>query len=122
MSKAEKPPVENWRTQDPETWGFKERVLWRTDRWSNEHGEFPIFQKTDKLPYFDPWSVDRWIVMHAAWPVAVHAAYNYTIGAYLFGPLPHLLAWGLYALALTMNMGREIRAIEEIACRYVNLS
>jgi hypothetical protein len=117
MGIAKSPPATDWRSQDPSTFTWKQRILTRTDRWSNEHGEFPIFQKTDKMPRFDPWSVDRWIVTHAAWPVAVHAAWNHYIGPYFLGPLPVLLAGGLYALGLTLNMGREIRALEMIASK-----
>jgi hypothetical protein len=117
MSIAEKSSATDWRKQDPKTFTWKQKILTRTDRWSNDHGEFPIFQKTDPIPRFDAWSVDRWIITHAAWPVVVHAAWNQFIGPYFFGPLPPVLAVGLYALGLTLNMGREIRALEMIACK-----
>jgi hypothetical protein len=110
MSVGNAPPVVNWRKKDPSTYTLKDKILARVDRWDNDHGQYPVHNKTDPIPRFDPWSTDLRIIAHAALPVAIHAVYNHFLG-----PLPHLLAWALYALSLTVNLGTSFLAIERIA-------
>jgi hypothetical protein len=100
----------SWRQKDPETWTWKHKILALIDTWHNDNGDYPVHHRTERIPYFDPWSVTRWILIHAAWPIAVHAGYNAGLG-----PLPHIGAVVLYSLGLLVNLLFEICCLKLVA-------
>ena len=114
MATIPNPMAATWQAQDPKTWTWQQRALARLDNWHNDRGEFPVFKKTDKLRWFSQASVTRWILMHAAWPVVIHAAWNHFLAA-RFGRFPHVLVFGLYTVASMINLRLETRCLNNVA-------
>ncbi|KAF1827578.1 uncharacterized protein K489DRAFT_349066 [Dissoconium aciculare CBS 342.82] len=92
MTSVQNPMASTWRGTDRKTWSWQHFILERADNWHNDNKEFPVFKKTDKLRWFSQLSVNRWILTHAAWPVAIHAAWNYYLASE-YGRMPHIFVF-----------------------------
>jgi hypothetical protein len=69
------------------------------------------------LRWFSQLSVNRWILTHAAWPVAIHAAWNHYLTSE-YGRMPHILVFGLYAVASLLNLQLEVLCLNSLAREY----
>jgi sterol desaturase/sphingolipid hydroxylase (fatty acid hydroxylase superfamily) len=59
----------------------------------------PVHQKSDPIPYLTQWSLNRWILSHAAWPMAAHWIYS-TYTGYNFTPI---VAFLYYMICFQLN-------------------
>lgn len=103
--------VSTWR-DDPSQWNWRHVILNRLDTWHDREGtKFPVFQKTDPIPYFTQWSTHRWIIYHAAWPMLLQAAYYHYMGKNLHP----LAAFLLYTLAFQINSIHQVKVLSRLA-------
>lgn len=74
----------------------------------------PIHQKHDKLPVLHNWSLMRWVLLTASWPLVVHELYVWAFGR----NLNIVFAFALYTTAFLVNAGRELRILEGLGAAY----
>lgn len=67
----------------------------------------PVFQKDDKIPYLTQWSLHRWIIYHALWPIVLQNLYIYFTG-HNFGPIT---ASVFYTVAFQANAVHQLWAL-----------
>lgn len=123
--------VSTWRN-DPSKWTWKHHFLSRLDHWTDSTDpifpptppptpkttptttiSYPVMQKTDPVPWFSQWSMNRWILTHAAWPMAVQVLLKAVLGRNLSA----LEAFGLYTLALQLNLLLEVGGLQRVAMK-----
>ncbi|KAH8819266.1 hypothetical protein F5884DRAFT_8538 [Xylogone sp. PMI_703] len=76
--------------------------------------EVPVHAKTDKVPYVPEWRFERWVIIHALIPIAIHQALN----SYLGYNLPAWVAFLLYLAAMTVNGTREVSLLRDLGHQY----
>lgn len=103
--------VSTWRDH-PETWNWRHHILHTLDSWhADPNTKYPVFQKSDPIPYLTQWSCHRWILTHAMWPVLLQMVYYHFMGTNL-----HPLAmFVLYTLAFQINGIHQVRVLQRIA-------
>lgn len=103
------------------------RSTWRADRarWNLKHHLLdslnvyavdidkpaPVFPKEQKVPYLTQWSVQRFIILHAAWPMMLQFAY----ASYFGHNMDALAAFVLYTLAFQINLIHELWILRRLA-------
>lgn len=103
-----------WRG-DKNQWGFAHNFLNILNAFHSEPGrEIPVHAKTDKLPYLTEWSCHLWILLHAAWPMAIQQAYI----SYTGRDLHWLSAFLLYTVAMQINSIHEVRILARLGYKY----
>lgn len=103
-----------WR-DDKTQWRFPHKFLVFIDAFHSHPGqEVPIHAKTDKLPYMTEWSVHLWILLHAAWPMALQQMYI----SYTGHDLHWLAVFLLYTVAMQINSIHEVRLLSRLGYKY----
>ncbi|KAF1825632.1 uncharacterized protein K489DRAFT_313964 [Dissoconium aciculare CBS 342.82] len=102
-----------WREKDPSTWNWQHRFLNKIDNFHNDNGTYPVFKKTDPIPWFSHWAANRWILAHAAWPILIQLVYTYFMGKNVH-PVANFF---LYFIATQRNAMMEVKTLQQIALK-----
>lgn len=113
MVAAINPMASTWRDQDPSAWNWKQRIIADVDKFHNDNGDYPIFKKTDPIPWFTQWSANRWVLTHSAWPILLQWAYVRVTGQSLH-PIGSFV---LYVLAMQVNLMAQVDALRRLATK-----
>lgn len=106
------------------------KSTWRQDRsqWNLSHMVFeildlhpvdldkpvPVHAKTDKVPYVPEWRFERWVIIHALIPVALHQGLN-TLLSY---NLPTWAAVLFYHASMIVIGIREVHLLRNLGHKY----
>lgn len=106
------------------------KSTWRTDRSQWNYGHWlihifniystdpkkpiPVHQKNEPLPWFTQWSLNRWILWHAIWPVAGHWIYCKQTGNN-FSPM---FAFFYYMLCFQLNAIHQLWVLRRLGQIY----
>jgi len=74
----------------------------------------PKHAKTDRMPHLGQFYQNRWIFVHAVWPIILHKIYV----AYTGTNLSILGAFGLYAIAFKLNGVAVIRQMRSLSQKH----
>ena len=73
----------------------------------------PVFKKTDPVPVLKAWTIELWIIVHAAWPMALQYAY-WTFTGQNMSPIAIFF---LYALAFQLNAIHEVKILQRLGLK-----
>lgn len=105
------------------TWRFGDRSTWTHYHWildfmngyhSDPKQKTPIHTKKDKIPSVPQWSIQTWILFHAAVPLAIHQLWVSATGSQLSGPVAFLY----YTTAFIAVVIRELYEIRRLGHLY----
>lgn len=99
-----------WR-RDKSQWGLEHYFLHFVNGFATElDKDVPVHPKTDKVPRLSDLSCHIYILLHAAWPMALQYAYTWYTG---YGMNP-IAAFFLYTLAFRLNVIHEVHIIRRL--------
>lgn len=104
------------------TWRFADRNQWTVHHWMFEllgiHSttigtKAPVHSKSDPVPYVPEWQMHRWIIAHAAIPLAIHHAYvSYT--GYNLSPVAAFIFYSVAFKAIAIHQIHMVRRIGDV--------
>nr|POE78683.1 fatty acid hydroxylase vlma [Quercus suber] len=104
----------SWRN-DRSVWGLHHWSIHLLNIYHTDAGKpVPVFQKTDKIPYLTQWSLHRWILWHALWPIMVQNLHIWYYGKN-FGPWTAGL---FYTLAFQLNAIHQLWALRRMGHKF----
>lgn len=84
-----------WHHNDPSTWNFCQRALFRIGALQFiDFGDAPVFKDTDPIPYFPIWKQHLWVFPRAVLPLLGHALVVWSFGS--FHPLAAFVYYTLW--------------------------
>lgn len=101
------------------TWRYGDRNEWTIHHWFYEvlnihpsiaGKEVPVHSKSDLVPYMPEWQMHRWVIIHAAIPLAIHHAYV----SYTGHNLSPVVAFVFYTVAFKAIAIHQIQAVRQI--------
>ncbi|KFY79460.1 hypothetical protein V498_08939 [Pseudogymnoascus sp. VKM F-4517 (FW-2822)] len=101
------------------TWRYGDRNEWTIHHWFYEllniqpsiaGKEVPVHSKSDLVPYMPEWQMHRWVIIHAAIPLAIHHAYV----SYTGHNLSPVAAFVFYTVAFKAIAIHQIQAVRQI--------
>ncbi|KAF9891570.1 hypothetical protein FE257_003581 [Aspergillus nanangensis] len=105
------------------TWRSWDRQKWNRGHWLleilNAHHldldkDFPVHEKTDKVPLATEWHFHRYVIVHAGIPLLLHQLYIYYTG----NNMSPWVAFLFYHLALTFNSVHEVHILRRLGHRH----
>jgi sterol desaturase/sphingolipid hydroxylase (fatty acid hydroxylase superfamily) len=103
-----------WRN-DPSQWKFAHRFLNYLNAFHNDPSlEVPVHAKTDKMPCMSMLSCNIWILLYAAWPMAIQYLHILLRGR----DMHPVFVFLLYTVAMQVNSIHEVRLLRRLGHRY----
>ncbi|KHN99688.1 Fatty acid hydroxylase [Metarhizium album ARSEF 1941] len=104
-----------WRRSPRSEWTIYHRLIERLDiHHAYLDKPVPVHSKDDPVPYLPEWQVHRWILIHAAVPLAIHQAVVHFTGR----NLSVIGAFALYHVFFSLNGIREMRLLRHLGHTY----
>lgn len=116
-------PLRNPKDSMKSTWRSWDRKNWNGGHWLlellNVHHldldkEFPVHQKTDKVPHANEWKFHRYVLIHAGIPLLLQQLYISVFGSN-FSPV---FAYFFYHFALQVVAVHEVHILRRLGHRY----
>lgn len=96
-----------WPLGDRSQWGLNHYLIDLLNAYPLTPGtKAPVYQKTDKVPYFVQWQSHVWVLLYASVPMALHQAWLSITGNKSFHPIA---AFALYFVAFSWTVVRQIK-------------
>lgn len=74
----------------------------------------PVFKKSEPIPVLAHWSVDVWVIVFAAWPMALQGLYYWATGT----GMPAFGTFVLYWFAFQANAIHEVKVLARLGQKY----
>ncbi|KFY29533.1 hypothetical protein V493_02299 [Pseudogymnoascus sp. VKM F-4281 (FW-2241)] len=104
-----------WRLADRNQWTFYHWLYELLDIHPSTIGkEVPVHSKSDLVPYMPDWQMHRFVIVHAAIPLAIHHTYV----SYMGHNLSPIVAFVFYSVAFKLTAIHEIQTLRRLGHQY----